>query len=163
MFPNHYYLFDKNKGMPLYFYTQFFQPHILAVPVAYVQGCQVLTTASLQRPNHLVSSSTIHAGPLVHDSQESVTTSRQAVRTALEPIPDDYKFTFTKKLDDRANRHFSRRSPIREAPPKQTPPRQSPPKQAPPLGSTPRRQNRRRLLIITKTKKIDFDLPEEFD
>ncbi|KAL0878642.1 hypothetical protein ABMA27_003715 [Loxostege sticticalis] len=117
MFPNHYYLFDKNKGMPLYFYTQFFQPHILAVPVAYVQAQQFMPVAS------------------------------QAVRTALEPIPDDYKFTFIKKL----------------APPKQTPPKQSPPKQAPPLGSTPRRQNRRRLLIITKTKKIDFDLPEEFD
>ncbi|XP_028164367.1 uncharacterized protein LOC114355622 isoform X2 [Ostrinia furnacalis] len=41
------------------------------------------------------------------------------------------------------------------------PPAPVKPAPLPPLGSTPRRQSRRRLIIITKVRRIDFDVPEE--
>ncbi|XP_063828497.1 uncharacterized protein LOC135077885 [Ostrinia nubilalis] len=167
MFPDYEYFFYQYKGMcpfsclPL----EVFQPDILAVP-AYVEDYEVITSEYLQKdePNEDDTSiETYPVSPVASPINEPPYHWTQAVATRLVPVAADFKFTFTKTLSTdsdgtdtdgtEADGHDEHCGPKPPAPVKPAP--------LPPLGSTPRRQSRRRLIIITKVRRIDFDVPEE--
>ncbi|XP_063829007.1 uncharacterized protein LOC135078339 [Ostrinia nubilalis] len=158
MFPDYEYFFYQYKGMcpftclPLE--LEDFQPDILVVPdYDDVEEYQVITTEFTEclqipgdEPYESDTSETYPVSPVASPINEPPYHWTQAVATRLVPVAADFKFTFRKSLS--TDSCPSSPAPVKPAP-------------LPPLGSTPRRQSRRRLIIITKIRRIDFDVPEE--
>ncbi|XP_063829008.1 uncharacterized protein LOC135078340 [Ostrinia nubilalis] len=157
MFPDYEYFFYQYKGMcpftclPLE--LEDFQPHDLAVP-AYnvVEECEVITTESYQSSGDEPDeddtwTETYPVSPVASPINEPPYHWTQAVATRLVPVAADFKFSFTKTFSTDSDGTETDGDDVCE--------------HCGPLGSTPRRQSRRRLIIITKIRKIDFDVPEE--